>query len=61
MVALCDRKETVKRDQIQHRVKACPPIKTEPVELDNKPSRGPFPLLMHMHNAWIALAMRDYL
>ncbi|KAJ2997766.1 hypothetical protein NUW58_g542 [Xylaria curta] len=45
MVALCDKRETVKRDRIQHRAKACPPIKTESVEPG--PDPDDFPLLMH--------------
>ncbi|KAI3339677.1 FluG domain-containing protein [Ustulina deusta] len=45
MVDLCDKRETVKRDRIQHRAKACPPIKTEPVETELGPDD--FPLLMH--------------
>ncbi|KAM5350164.1 hypothetical protein ACJ41O_006669 [Fusarium nematophilum] len=37
MVALCDKRETVKRDRIQQRAKACPSIKTErcPAPIDS--------------------------
>ncbi|KAI0526175.1 FluG domain-containing protein [Xylaria bambusicola] len=45
IVALCDKRETVKRDRIQHRAKACPPVKIEPVETRLGPDD--FPLLMH--------------
>lgn len=47
MVSLCDKRETVKRDRIQHRVKASPPVKTEPPQSSTGPYPDPFPLLMH--------------
>ncbi|KAM5353462.1 hypothetical protein ACJ41O_000112 [Fusarium nematophilum] len=49
MVALCDKRETVKRDRIQQRAKACLAIKTGPLEMEHKPLPSPdrFPLLLH--------------
>ncbi|KAM6516642.1 hypothetical protein FALCPG4_014820 [Fusarium falciforme] len=49
MVALCDKRETAKRDRIQPRAKACLSIKTEPLEIEHKtlPSPDRFPLLLH--------------
>ncbi|KAL6415364.1 uncharacterized protein AUP68_01917 [Ilyonectria robusta] len=47
MVSLCDKRETVKRDRIQHRVKICPPVKTELPQSNAEHGSGPFPLLMH--------------
>ncbi|KAM5353202.1 hypothetical protein ACJZ2D_016905 [Fusarium nematophilum] len=49
MVALCDKRETVKRDRIQQRAKACLPIKAKPFEIEHKslPSPDRFPLLLH--------------
>ncbi|RYO82108.1 hypothetical protein DL764_009661 [Monosporascus ibericus] len=48
MVALCDKKETVKRDRIQQRAKVCLPVKSEPPEAETEPMPSPdrFPLLM---------------
>ncbi|KAH7129645.1 hypothetical protein B0J13DRAFT_453386 [Dactylonectria estremocensis] len=49
MVALCDKRETVKRDRIQQRAKACLPIKIEPLVAgtESLSSLDRFPLLMH--------------
>ncbi|KAF4333756.1 hypothetical protein FBEOM_12422 [Fusarium beomiforme] len=49
MVALCDKRETIKRNCIQERVKAYPSIKTEPLEIEHETSPSPdrFPLLLH--------------
>lgn len=49
MVALCDKRETVKRDRIQQRARACLPIRIEPLEArtESLPSPDRFPLLMH--------------
>ncbi|WAO97273.1 Hypothetical protein NCS54_01499300 [Fusarium falciforme] len=49
MVALCDKRETAKRDRIQQRAKACLSIKTEPLEIEHEtlPSPDWFPLLLH--------------
>jgi hypothetical protein len=49
MVALCDKRETAKRDRIQQRAKACLSIKTEPLEIEHEtlPSPDRFPLLLH--------------
>ncbi|KAK7211084.1 hypothetical protein V2G26_018262 [Clonostachys chloroleuca] len=49
MVALCDKRETIKRDRIQQWAKACLAIKTEPLEASHKslPSPDRFPLLLH--------------
>ncbi|KAH7124543.1 FluG domain-containing protein [Dactylonectria macrodidyma] len=48
MVALCDKRETVKRDRIRLRTKANPPVKSESPEPEAKfePNPDPFPLLM---------------
>ncbi|RTE82071.1 hypothetical protein BHE90_003350 [Fusarium euwallaceae] len=47
MVSLRDKRETVKRDRIQHRVKICLPVKTELPQSNAEHGSGPFPLLMH--------------
>ncbi|EXA31395.1 hypothetical protein FOVG_17296 [Fusarium oxysporum f. sp. pisi HDV247] len=49
MVALCDKRETVKRNRIRQRAEAQLSIKTEPPEIEHKPLSSPdrFPLLMH--------------
>ncbi|KAL5610468.1 hypothetical protein FOBRF1_006585 [Fusarium oxysporum] len=50
MVALCDKRETVKRHRVQQNVRtqAQPHIKTEPSEADSEPEHNlnQFPLLM---------------
>ena len=48
MAALCDKRETARRDRIQQRAKACLHTKTEPFEIGHKPvpSPGQFPLLL---------------
>lgn len=48
MVALCDKRETVKRDRVQLRVSPEPPIKagSPGVHGGVAPSPGPFPLLL---------------
>ncbi|KAL6409964.1 hypothetical protein AUP68_06371 [Ilyonectria robusta] len=48
MVALCDKRETVKRDRIRLRTKVNPPVKSESPEPEAKfePNPDPFPLLM---------------
>jgi hypothetical protein len=48
MVALCDKRETVKRDRVQLRVSPERPIKAESPGVDGEvaPSPDPFPLLM---------------
>ncbi|KAK7219772.1 hypothetical protein V2G26_007775 [Clonostachys chloroleuca] len=48
MVALCDKRETVKRDRVQLRVSPEPPIKAESpgVYGEVAPSPDPFPLLL---------------
>ena len=49
MVALCDKRETIKRNYIQERLKAYPSVKTEPLEIEHEtpPSPNRFPLLLH--------------
>ncbi|RYO79482.1 hypothetical protein DL762_008140 [Monosporascus cannonballus] len=48
IVALCDKRETVKRDRIQRRAKVCLPVKSEPPEAETEAMSSPnrFPLLM---------------
>ncbi|KAG4269065.1 hypothetical protein FPRO04_12297 [Fusarium proliferatum] len=48
MVALCDKRETVKRHRVQQNARAPPHIKTEPSEAGSEPepSLNQFPLLM---------------
>lgn len=48
MVALCNKRETVKRDRAQQRAKVYLPIKTKPLEAGTEPLPSPrqFPLLM---------------
>ncbi|KAK2477167.1 hypothetical protein H9L39_12391 [Fusarium oxysporum f. sp. albedinis] len=48
MVALCDKRETVKRHRVQQNARAQPHIKTEPSEAGSEPepSLNQFPLLM---------------
>lgn len=49
MVALCDKRETIKRNCIKERVKAYPFVKTEPLEIEYEtpPIPNRFPLLLH--------------
>ncbi|KAI7758745.1 hypothetical protein LZL87_012251 [Fusarium oxysporum] len=49
MVALCDKRETVKRERIQQKAKAGLSIKIEPPEVEHKTVSSPdrFPLLMY--------------
>ncbi|KAJ0128777.1 Uncharacterized protein HZ326_28129 [Fusarium oxysporum f. sp. albedinis] len=55
VVALCDKRETVKRDRIQQRAKTCPSIKTEPLEIEHKslPSPDRSPLLLHAAECYV--------
>jgi hypothetical protein len=48
MVALCDKRETVKRHRVQQSTRVRPHIKSEPTEADREPgpSLNQFPLLM---------------
>lgn len=47
MVALCDKRETVRRDRTQHKITASATIETQLGELDMGLVVDPFPLLMH--------------
>ncbi|KAK3943757.1 hypothetical protein QBC46DRAFT_21328 [Diplogelasinospora grovesii] len=49
MVALCDKRETARRNRIRERANACLPIKAEPLEIEHKPEASPdrFPLLLN--------------
>ncbi|KAK7429834.1 hypothetical protein QQZ08_003679 [Neonectria magnoliae] len=48
MVALCDKRETVKRNCIQQRPQTCLSVKTDTLEIEHEtlPSPDPFPLLL---------------
>lgn len=47
MVALCDKRETVKRDRTRHKITASKPMKTQLAEIGTGLGLDPFPLLMH--------------